>query len=311
MSNKISLVVVVYDKEVLELLFLLQSINMLFKLEGLHKIYIAIQGDFELRKEIQKSVDMALTELSPFIIYLSQSALLGAGIKGRGWYLQQVLKLKAASLAESDYSLTLDCKNHFVNYSSAADFLNNGKPIYAVRSERSKLKNIDSILGKAFINAHRVYQLDYSQYIDESLGAVTPFVLGSREVTQMMHDLEKRYHKNFPELFINDLNTAEFYLYAAYLRSHQDFDASILIRSEEISSVVWESSVDDFNSIKAARERVLKGKQKIFGIHKRAYGKISNSVMNDICEIWSHRGLDPNQFGYKENVLRAHPAVRS
>lgn len=306
MTTKISIIIVVYDKEIPELLFLLQSIDKLFDLNTLENIYIVVQGGIEVLRFIESLVAKQLSNLQSYIIFAHQHSILGSTINGNGWYVQQLLKLKVASVANSQYSLVLDCKNHFISKSSSADFVKDGKPLYTLTTEAPKLENMDSILAKSFINAYSLYDLDYTAYIDQSLGSLTPFVFATAKVADLIYGMEKKFLKNFSELFLNDLDTAEFYLYAAYLRKQGRPESMFSLRADKVSCVIWEANIDDQPYIEWIQKLVARDEQKIFGIHKNAYGKISSNVMKAINSLWLSRALDPLSCGYYDKVIGAN-----
>lgn len=302
MINRISIILVVYDKEVPELLFCLKSIEALYDLTSLDKVYIAVQGQSSLVDQIDQLCKYHLQGLYEFIVMVTQADMLGAGAVGHGWYVQQALKLKVASLARTDFSLVLDCKNHFINRTSSEDFVRNSIPLYSLTNETETLQRNQGTLAKSFKTAHDIFNLDYSNYIDKSLGPVTPFVFSRKHVTDLLLWLERSYLVNFSDLFLNSLDTSEFYLYSAFLRYQGLFESSVAFRDDKVSRLVWEANVDDINYIQWIQSLRDSCELKIFGIHKNAYGKITERVMTEIQKLWKSSNLDPEVCDYLAKV---------
>ena len=124
-----------------------------------------------------------------------------------GWRNQQILKLCIAEQLCSERYVVLDAKNHFVRRIQP-DFLQacDGRPKVMVHSYeshplRGELERVLNYLG-----------LDPTEHINRFTATITPFVLNTSLVREMIADIENRTGNRFEEEFVsNDLT--EFFLY--------------------------------------------------------------------------------------------------
>jgi len=291
--KKISIVVVVYEKELNELLLLLKSIDIYFDLSTLEGIHIAVQEsmrDFSFM--LNKLVPELFPNLSNQILIYSQLDLISDSFGRPGWYVQQALKIKTSTIIKGQYALVLDCKNHFVNHTTSADFFENELPLYLFSSEAAKFSSSSSILADNFVKAFEIFDLDYRNFIDKALGSLTPFIFRKDQLIEMVKFIKSRFaNSDFYELFLTTLNTAEFYLYTAFLHKTGEYSNSIAERKVWISAVLWESNVKDMNYINWVISLIQANQVKMFGIHKNCYGKISPDVCNAIEHLWLNKNL--------------------
>jgi len=301
----LSLLIVVYESELSEFLFLLKSVEAFYDLSTLGGIYVAVQSNgTKLAEVIEKLVETQLPELSKIIRIVLQDNLIGTYISADGWVVQQLLKLKISSIVHTEYSLVLDSKNHFINKVSSADFFIDGKPLYNIISENIKFENGSSdLMSEWFMNSFELFDLDYVNYVDNVLEALTPFIMKKDISARLIEYVEGKYLRNFADLFINHLRVAEFYLYTAYLHSQGIFDKEVRHCNEWFSGMIWECDTNDEEYVNELISLIDSKQLKLFGIHKSSYGKISDSIMNKIFDLWDSKSLDYNIAGFTTKLL--------
>ena len=289
---KINIVVVVYEKEINELFLLLESISIYFDLNSIDKIYITTQEEGDsLKNYLREDICKRFPLVNCLVEINQQSDLIGEVYGISGWFIQQALKLKTASISSQRYSLVLDCKNHFINSTSAKDYFLDGKPLYSYTSERGKFDSDSKILANNFDSAFAIFGLDYRTYIDKALGSLTPFIFDRDIVLEMISFIENAYDDSFYKLFFSRLNTAEFYLYTAYLHKTNLFYEATSERKEWVSAVIWGDNSSDLNYLNWVESMILSNQLKLFGIHKNAYGKLSFEVKEKLNNLWASKGL--------------------
>jgi hypothetical protein len=136
------------------------------------------------------------------------------------WFSQQYFKLAVASIISTPWYLILDSDDLITKHVPADFLFNNGA---AVRRNAKLVANdlrspkLQSLLIKAFDLWYttRPYILP-----DTSMGDVTPFIMHTNTVCQMLPYVDK----NWFDPFHPNYGTLEFYLYYAYLEYYDLVD---------------------------------------------------------------------------------------
>jgi len=292
LSEKINIIVVVYEKEINELHLLLKSIDLYFDKNSLRNILITTQeSGEELKNNLIEMVEN-YPNIKDYIKINSQSSLIGKVKNLHGWTIQQLLKIRAADNSEGEHSLVLDCKNHFINYTTSDDFLDSGIPKYKLSSILERFEgDSKSVLNINFVNSYQLFNLDPKNYLESTFGSITPFILKKSIIKEMIVYVEEKFKKDFNELFLYQLKCAEFYMYGAFLHSKRVLNIDYLIEKKRVAILIWESNRRDENYLNWTLGEIAKNNIKIFGVHKKAYENISPLIFLGIVNLWKSKGF--------------------
>jgi hypothetical protein len=201
-----------------------------------------------------------------------------------GWRSQQVLKLAVAEQVGTDQYVVLDAKNHAVaplraEYFTAAD----GRArvtAYGYRDHplRPALEHVLGYLG-----------LDPAPYVDRFTATVTPFVLDTAAVREMMADLQRRAGREFAREFIaRDLT--EFFLYAGWRVAQGRSLDEIFDLDQRPCPTVWPKGANPAG-VRAAIARAAEQGTPLFAVHRRALAVLDAESRRLLAEFWTGRGL--------------------
>lgn len=179
------------------------------------------------------------------------------------WQTQQITKLVISKIILSKYYLILDSKNHFIRDINYYYFFNeDGKP-YKVK--------------KTSYGPHRWYNsLDYFgvSYTDTTnspeFDNVTPFMMITNEVVDMIQYIEDRENCDFYDFFmVQEYGNkyTEFFLYGGYLTMVGK--VSMYVDTSNLCSTIYGVPLTQSSSYEYVFERVLFTPNiKIMGLHR-------------------------------------------
>jgi hypothetical protein len=201
-----------------------------------------------------------------------------------GWRSQQVLKLCVAALVESDAYVVLDAKNHFVAPMSA-DFFRapDGRArvtAYGYRSHplRASLEKVLAYLG-----------LDPEPYLDRFTATVTPFVLETAMVRDLIDGVASESGRSFPEEFVKRELT-EFFLYSGWvLRTGQSLEEFFDLQDTG-SPTIWPKGAT-LEGVRAALAQSAERGGPVFAVHRRALAALTPDGAGELARFWADTGL--------------------
>jgi hypothetical protein len=132
-----------------------------------------------------------------------------------GWVSQQVLKLAAASISQSEHCVALDAKTIFVQ--QLPDINNNSRlsvgtlPIYPVFESSRQIVN-------------SLWNIDLRRQLGP--GGV-PFWFDPTQVRAMIADIERKVHQNFVSWFQDQGMLTEFLLYSGWIEYQYGIDTVV------------------------------------------------------------------------------------
>jgi hypothetical protein len=133
-----------------------------------------------------------------------------------GWFIQQIIKLRAYKVCTSKYHIVFDAKNHFISPIDETFFFKNGKPLQVLENCKTYLMRNYIINSLNLFENHKNNTQAVLYYTEENAPyfqtLLTPVIFNTdicKEIDSIM----------ILEEFINSkLHCAEFALYAAYLK---------------------------------------------------------------------------------------------
>jgi hypothetical protein len=201
-----------------------------------------------------------------------------------GWRSQQVLKLYIVDQLSTNKYVVLDAKNHFVNH-VARDFFvaPDGRSrvnSYSYRTHplRPNLENVLRYLG-----------LDPANFLDNYTATVTPFVLDSQLVRELITGIDKRSGRTLAREFLTE-DLTEFFLYTAWIISSGRPLAQVFDFHQVFCPVVWPRGANAEGVAKAITS-AKESRAPLFSVHRRALGVLDEASSTLLAEWWTSRSL--------------------
>jgi hypothetical protein len=204
----------------------------------------------------------------------------------RGWFTQQILKLKIASYVESEKYVVLDAKNHLIRKTDVNSFLSpDGRPYMARTFNNMPLK--DYILGSL-----RTFGLDSNIADQYSMPSITPFVLYRDCVLAMMKDIERIHGRQFDDYFLYGENlVSEFGLYSAYFIANDINLEDAYWCDRAICITFWKQWMPTEEKQLKALSVVANEGIVMLGLHRNCMVSMSDKARATIFDIWIEAGL--------------------
>uniref|UniRef100_A0A6C0JH35 DUF5672 domain-containing protein n=1 Tax=viral metagenome TaxID=1070528 RepID=A0A6C0JH35_9ZZZZ len=252
----------------------LQAMSMKFVNKTIiHNIYVIYNspGLFD----INEIIDYYPNELKPKVklIYNEEIDHSFKNTKS-SWYNQQILKILISKIAESDYYLIMDGKNHFIRGVNYSDYFDkSGKPFLFLGYPGNMINNYYNCLEYYESNCPFDYKNKENQI---KLLTTTPFLLKKKDVLEMINYVEEKENLGFYDFFCkNPKKITEFYLYSTYLICKNKLE-DYSIKQANFCSIM--GNIDPaWNSyenigIKALNNELIK----IFALHRGALKNMDN-----------------------------------
>ncbi len=201
-----------------------------------------------------------------------------------GWTSQQVLKLAVAAMVEDERYVALDAKNVLVaplksGYLEAPD----GRARVAAYPYR------DHSLRPALERAVAYFGLPLEPQLECFPATVTPYVLYTAEVRDLMKEVERREAAPFARAFV-DRGLTEFFLYGAWLTARYDNRTDLYAEDQPRSPMVWPGHVSaaDVNS---AVVELRARDAPFFSVHRKALIRADSTALATIARTWAEADL--------------------
>jgi hypothetical protein len=199
-----------------------------------------------------------------------------------GWYRQQALKLLVARKVATPRYIILDSITHLVNplFRDAFETADSRLMYSSLRSYR------DHSFRPLVENACRYFGVS-AVAGDAFMPTVTPFVVSTRTVRELLDYVERRERVPFAHAFLGrpaDYRLTEFGLYAAYLIfSRGGFSGLYDMRAPGFP-IVWSGS--NISAKLGAAQ-----KSPVFAVHKSAYKNLQRPAREALAAFWHERHL--------------------
>ena len=139
---------------------------------------------------------------------------------GDGRAEQQICKLVASSVITTDYYCILDSKNYVNSSFDPKTFIVGNKTVNVRQDEGSrKLLTWQPEFDIWIRNSYQIFGLDSSQYMNSLTWTMTPYIMKTQYVRELLHYLKNNYISisNILGNTNDKLHCSEFYLYSAWL----------------------------------------------------------------------------------------------
>ena len=189
------------------------------------------------------------------------------------WNTQQVTKIMISSMITTPYYLILDSKNHFIRPVNKSTFFYTDNSPYMYGYEGHSMND-------QYNNCLEYYQTvhpeDIPGYPNNIVDTITPYVLITQYVKDMVQYIENREQTDYFNFFIqyNHFRFTEFYLYAGYLMMTNNLQKYTYIMSicASIFACPCEWSRNFNNIFLPAMEN---SSTKMVGLHRAAIDDLS------------------------------------
>lgn len=292
--EKIDLAVVFYEKEIDILTLLVKSIELHCESSLIDKIYFINNAvnPSQCREAFEKTV-LPLFESFKKEICLVDAVSLGINHKdGADPYIaQQALKLSVATLTDKAHYLILDAKNHFIRKLRREDLFNeSGKPI-------SHLQIHGGYLKTCLKESCSYFDVDVD--LDKAvLPTVTPYLMVTPLVKDLLQEVEKREGKGVYGLISENDKITEFLLYFAYVSYRGGIKRFYSLEAKPYATLFtrWPESEAD---IKRVLESTKRDNVWMFSVHSKRFSQLKVNEIDFIASLWVERGLFESEDGAK------------
>ena len=286
-ARDLEIVTIVFDQEIE--LFRLQARSLARNLSSeFRRIHVVMNefGHSSLRAEVAAIVEAEFGSFERERVQIWSSRDLLSVSDSRGWLTQQILKLKMASHVEAEKYVVLDAKNHLIRKTGVASFIaSDGRPYMARTWNCMPLK--EYIIGSL-----KTFRLDADIADQLTMPSITPFVLYTKAVLNMITEIENIQNLSFDECFLSGKeNVSEFGLYAAFFIKNNISLESAYWCDKTICTTLWRQWA-------STEERQLKQLANLshddmvmLGLHRNSFSPMSDQARKTIFKIWVDSGL--------------------
>ncbi len=218
-----------------------------------------------------------------------------------GWRTQQVLKLLVATRLRAERFVLLDAKNHFVGQWSPSLFeapdgrMLVGMSAYDTHPLRRDLEHV-----------LRYLHIDPAQHVGSFTSTVTPFVLSTALVRELITEIEASSGRSFTREFVkNDLT--EFFVYAGWLLNHSPSLMEVYATGLKVGPTVWPRGAT-VAGVTSAIEAVTAGGHPMFAVHRMALSRLDADAAALLAAFWAERGLF-DSLDAATSFVREFPAM--
>jgi len=256
----IDLIVVVFREELSLLQIQAKSINQYVNLQDINSISIIVNDTNDVAELIDPSWWGQFSQK----IKIKPRSQFRYTDRVNGWESQQLLKLLAASEADSTWSMVLDSKTWFIRDLNANALFDN---------QQRACTGIIGIFPQ-FVDSKQFVEQYYNIKFDHTLGpGGVPFIFHTLTVIDMINSVN-----DFPDFFQTALRfpnlTTEFYFYSGYVLAHHKTYNTLYSNTQTYNCLnLAEWQVDDFDhSIKSLQADPC---MLTASIHRKTYTKLT------------------------------------
>lgn len=206
-----------------------------------------------------------------------------------GWFSQQVLKLMVANHLKAPRYLLLDAKNHFVFPLSRSHLEKDGKPrTYTLDYlNHPLLRYLDPILD--YFRLPREHNAHF-------LPTVTPFVVDSTLIREMIVTMKTKERRPFEDIFLQSaVRFTEFFMIGAYILSKKKQFEDYFDLSGCGNVTIWPR---DASHEEIVRRKIMHSESQrtpVFAVHRAAFSLLNEGGRQALATFWLQRNLFSNQ----------------
>jgi len=203
-----------------------------------------------------------------------------------GWWTQQVLKIKVASVIESERYLLLDAKNHLFSL-LGWEFLENAEGLPRLNGYPQFDTPMTDLLKRTLL----YLGVDPGPRLEWFTRTTTPFTILTSEARHLVRYIESRESQPFAITFL-ERELTEFFLYAGFLESKGVLKSSYDF-SQPHCAQIWEHTANETGCAEAVRKAEESGCP-FLAVHRKAIGKMDGRGQTIVARFWHTHGLFPS-----------------
>tara|TARA_Y100001956_G_C4129596_1_gene192801 strand:+ start:11154 stop:12998 length:1845 start_codon:yes stop_codon:yes gene_type:complete len=294
----VDLVVVFYEKEVDLLKVLARSIEVHCTREIVDKVFFinnstnSVVGKDSFEKEVKPVFDkfsdrVNLIDAKDFGIDYKSGA--------DSYTAQQALKLLFSRVTDKQFYLVLDAKNHFIRTLDYNDlFSKESKPI-------AHLQIHGGYLGTCLKESCNYLDVEIDLSVP-TLPTVTPYLMKTSIVHDLLNEVEKREGHGIYELIDKNNKITEFLLYCAYIKFLGAIEDIYHIEGKPYATLFakWPEKEKD---VKHVLQSTNNAGVWMFSVHSKRFEQLRSSEVEFIANMWVERKLFSNIQNAKEFIL--------
>ena len=204
------------------------------------------------------------------------------------------MKLSISALSDKEHYLVLDAKNHFIRKLKRDDlFSESGKPI-------SHLQIHGGYLKTCLKESCSYFDVDVDP--DKAvLPTVTPYLMITSLVKDLLKEVEKREGNGIYELISKNDKITEFLLYFSYLAYRGGIEHFYSLETKPYATLFtkWPESEGD---IKRVLESTKQDNVWMFSVHSKRFSQLKVNEIDFIASLWVERGLFESVDGAKKFI---------
>lgn len=285
-SKDIQLVVVGFTGELKMLELQARSLRQYAPNVFSHIHYIANDRNGRVfRRFYRDKIAPELGPLANIATVYDGSVVAGERLSRTDWRSQQTLKLLAARIVSSPSYLILDSKNHFIRPVTHETFL------AADGRLKSHRYAVNEKFRSAFQNACHYFGIESVPDDILALPTVTPFLMHTSAVEDMLAVVEKREQRTFHQFFTGNRDFTEFYFYFSYIFSQPSLLDRLYETSLRSQVTLFRSMADNPDRLDEILPVLDEEGVHCFGVHRALTVWAEPSVAAKIAAIWQRFGL--------------------
>lgn len=269
----IDLVTVVFREELPILRAQAQSINLYFRNWHTRNIYIVVNDDDSIAKQIDPSWWGDFASL----VRIIPRSLFSTTYVHNGWVSQQALKMMTAAISYSTWSMILDAKTILV------------KPFVELFDNNKCIKSGQLDIYPVFEPSRQIVNKLYNIDLPHQLGpGGVPFFVKNDLARLMISDIENQTKQSFPEWFQAQGMLTEFILYSGFVyQQFGCFDSIYNVVQCEIAPVnIAGYQIHEF------RERFkLMSTANSVSVHRGAWAQLTPVQKQQYTDFLHSRGI--------------------
>lgn len=274
----ISLLTIVYEKDYKLLSLQFKSIDKYAK-DIIFNEHVVI---FNCKEDISKEINEIANNSNysvPLKIISGFSLLKSENIHHRGWYTQQILKLKAYEFISNDHYLVLDSKNHLVNDFSFDDLFIDSKPI--IYFERSK-----RVWGNILIECCKEFDINPDE-IELFFSPSTPFLFIKKHIKGLIEFFNQQ-EKDLEDEICAKRGITEFIIYYCYLSKNSLIKEYHLIHKDKSHNfTIFKSAQVDSEYLNDLELKL--SEIKWFGVHSSHLQVYNKNLQCFLIKLWGDK----------------------
>lgn len=282
------IVTVVYRPEILLLALQARSMEKFLNPDNISRIHIIINDEdvAETADMIDRLVLSAYGRFRQKVNIVDGAALYTKTVSANGWRRQQSMKILISQLIESRHYLILDAKNHFLRPASVANFIAEDSRMWSIRTK------INAPVDGFFWKSMRFLRLAPEIYCEKAMPTVTPYVVNTQIMREIIDYVEKKCGASFEEGFhAPGMDVTEFYLYFGYIIKYFSPLESIYAFGSPLCAALFTRSPSTPEGFVKVMKRLRSPSIIMLGLHRNRVGALSVEQSAMIVRQWVASGL--------------------